>query len=176
MTPAGLKRVGEEVERDDHRVLVECGSGYSTLVLARLLAGRGGGALISLEHDAAWAQRVAEALEAEALSASIVHAPLEPNPLARGDCGWYAVSSLRALPDRIDLLLVDGPPAGEPGREESRYPALPLLGERLGADALVVLDDIDRAGEQRVLSDWERHTGFRFERFREQRIALGRRR
>jgi hypothetical protein len=40
MTPAGLARGCEEIERDGRRVLVECGSGYSTLVLARLLGGR----------------------------------------------------------------------------------------------------------------------------------------
>jgi predicted O-methyltransferase YrrM len=177
MTPAGLARVCEEIERSDHRVVVECGSGYSTLVLARLLE-RCGGALISLEHDAGWAERVAAALEEEGLSATarIVHAPLEPHPLGRGEGGWYATGALGVLPDRVDLLLVDGPPASEPGIEESRYPALPVLGGGLGPNGLVILDDIGRAGERRVLEAWEAETAFRFEPRRRERIALGRRR
>jgi hypothetical protein len=40
-------------------------------------------------------------------------------------------SALRSLPRRIDLLLVDGPPAFKPEIELSRYPALPALAERL---------------------------------------------
>jgi predicted O-methyltransferase YrrM len=177
MTPAGLARVSEEIERSDHRVVVECGSGYSTLVLARLLAARGG-AVVSLEHDAGWRERVAAAVEEEGLSAAarIVHAPLEPHPLARAEGGWYATSALDELPDRIDLLLVDGPPASEPDIAESRYPALPLLGGRLGPNGLVILDDIGRSGERRVLDAWEAETAFRFELRPGERIALGRRR
>jgi predicted O-methyltransferase YrrM len=157
--------------------VVECGSGYSTLVLARLLDGRGGD-LISLEHDAGWAERVEAALEDEGLSATarVLHAPLEPHPLARGEGGWYATGALGELPDQVDLLLVDGPSASEPGIEESRYPALPLLGGRLGPNGLVILDDIGRAGERRVLEAWEAETAFRFELRPGDRIALGRRR
>jgi predicted O-methyltransferase YrrM len=176
MTAAGLAAVCEQIDLGRRRVVVECGSGYSTIVLARLLR-RCGGAVTSLEHSEAWARRVGAGIDAEGLgrTARVLRAPLGPQPLMRPGLRWYAQSALGALPERIDLLLVDGPPAGEPGLEESRYPALPLLAGRLAPDAVVVLDDIDRAGEQRVLAAWQRETDYRFESLRPERIALGRR-
>ena len=64
----------------------------------------------------------------------------------------------------IDLLLVDGPPAYAAGHELARYPALPVLYDRLAPGATVVLDDVERAGEQEVLRRWERETGLDFDR------------
>ena len=57
----------------------------------------------------------------------------------------------------------------------SRFPALPVLADRLVPDATVVLDDIDRDGELRILEAWERDSGFRFEVRPDERIAVGRR-
>ena len=102
-------------------------------------------------------------------------APLEPHPLALNGLHWYAQRALPSLPPRIDLLLVDGPPAFEPHIELSRYPALPALAERLAPDATVILDDIDRPGELRILKTWERDYDFRFEVRPAQRIAIGHR-
>jgi predicted O-methyltransferase YrrM len=177
MTPAGLAAVCADVAGRHRRRIVECGSGPSTLVLARLLHTRGG-CLVSLEHDQTWATRVRTSLAAtgHAEIAQVALAPLEPHPLARDDLQWYAERALRSLPRRIDLLLVDGPPAFEPEMELSRYPALPVLAERLARDATVVLDDIDRRGELRILEAWERDCGFRFQVRPAERIAVGRRR
>jgi predicted O-methyltransferase YrrM len=150
MTPAGFAAVCADVVDRRRRQVVECGSGFSTLALARLLHAHGG-RLLSLEHDRTWATRVQGHLDAAGLAATaqVVLAPLEPHPLARDGLHWYDRRALDLLPRRIDLLLVDGPPAFEPEIELSRYPALPALADRLTPDATVVLDDIDRAGELR---------------------------
>ena len=156
---------------------MECGSGVSTIALARALRKRDG-RLHSLEHDAGWAAFVAAWLEREGLTATatVVDAPLRPYPLSPDETGWYDTGALDRLPGSgVDLLLVDGPPAGEPGLGRSRYPALPALTGRLSDDAIVVLDDIDRPGEAAVLAAWERETPFSFERLDEARIAIGRR-
>ena len=177
MTPAGLAVVCAEVTTRRRRRIVECGSGFSTLVLARLLHTRGG-RLVSLEHDQTWATRVRGELAGAGHGeiANVVLAPLEPHPLARDDLRWYAQRALASVPPRIDLLLVDGPPAFEPALQLSRYPALPALAERLVPDATVVLDDVDRAGELEILEAWERDCDFRFEIRPAERIAVGRRR
>jgi predicted O-methyltransferase YrrM len=134
--------------------------------------------LVSLEHDQTWATRVQSNLATARLTeiARAALAPLQPHPLARDGLRWYAQRALRSLPRRIDLLLVDGPPAFEPKLELSRYPALPALAERLAPDATVVLDDIDRPGELRTLDAWERDHDFHFELQPAARIAVGRRR
>jgi predicted O-methyltransferase YrrM len=174
MTAAGLTAVCAEVGARERPTVVECGSGYSSLRLAEVVHARAG-SLISLEHDAAWAARVEDALAAAGLAetARIVRAPLERHPLGRDGLPWYAERAVGTLPRRIDVLLVDGPPAFEPGAGLSRYPALPALAERLAPDAVVVLDDIDRPGELEVLKAWEHDTGSRFQIRAAARIALG---
>jgi len=176
MTPAGLAAVCADAGDRVRPQVVECGSGYSTLVLARLLRARGG-RLVSLEHDAAWAERVRRELAAAGLTevAQVVLAPLAPHPLAWAELGWYAPGAVEELPSRIDLLLVDGPPAHEPEVKFSRYPALPALAARLAPDATVMLDDIDRSGELEILEAWERDGDFSFEVRPAARIAVGRR-
>lgn len=150
--------------------LVECGSGVSTVVLARLLAQRGTGRLTALEHDPGWAARVEELLDAEGLGdvARVVLAPLDAD-------GWYDAAGVAQLPQAIDLLVVDGPPADRAEIAQARHPALAAVGPRLAADALVILDDIGRAGEQQVLARWENETDWAFDRLEDEAIAVGRR-
>ncbi len=157
------------------RTVVECGSGRSTVVIARFLRELGGGSVHSLEHDPAWAQLTRMRLAAEGLAAiaTVIEAPLSAHPLAPPGCRWYAPWALRELPEGLDLLLVDGPPAGEEPIERSRYPALPALAGRFAPDATVILDDVGRAGERWVLERWEAEHTIRFERRPEDGVAIG---
>lgn len=155
LRPAALAAVCNEIVIADRREVVELGSGVSTVVLGRLL-GQRGGRLSSVEHDPDWAGVVRRLLESDGLTdaARLIEGPLEPHPLALDRAHWYPESALAQLPAEIDLLLVDGPPGNEEGIERSRHPALPVLGERLGRGAMVILDDAERPGEQGVLENW----------------------
>jgi predicted O-methyltransferase YrrM len=157
------------------RTVVECGSGRSTVVIARFLRELGDGSVHSLEHDPAWAQLTRMRLAAEGLAAiaTVIEAPLSAHPLAPAGCRWYAPWALRELPEGLDLLLVDGPPAGEEPIERSRYPALPALADRLAPGAVVILDDVGRAGERWVLGCWEAEHTIRFERRLGDGVAIG---
>jgi len=172
MRPAGLVLVCNEIMYAGRTAIVECGSGVSTVVLARLLRQRGAGTLTAIEHDAGWADRVSELLVAEGLDgvARVLHAPLG------GDPAWYDRAVLTQLADAVDLLIVDGPPADEEGMGLAREPALPLLDARLSAGATVVLDDLDRPGEQSVLAAWEQALPWRFRVEPTAGIAMGSRR
>jgi predicted O-methyltransferase YrrM len=144
------------------RAVVECGSGLSTVLIARRLRELGGGRLHSLEHDAGWAASTRQQLADEGLdrTATVVEAPLRPHPAAAPGCEWYDRAALGGLPvTGIDLLLVDGPPAGGRAIERSRYPALPELAPLLGPDATVLLDDAGRPGERWVLERWAERMG-----------------
>jgi predicted O-methyltransferase YrrM len=139
------------------RTIVECGSGRSTVLIARRLAELGEGSVHSLEHDAGWADRTRELLAAEAVArAEVITAPLEN--------GWYARSAVRLLPNSVDLLLIDGPPAGEPELRRSRHPTLDELGDRLRPGALIVLDDARRVGEAEAMELWHGRFSLEFER------------
>lgn len=135
------------------RRIVECGSGVSTLISAYCLDELGRGQIVSLEHDAHYAGQTEKHLRQHGVleRADIRHAPLQPVEIAGQTWPWYAVESIQDL-DAIDLLIVDGPPAG--AVPMARYPALPLLIERLSRDAVVVLDDADRLDERSSLERW----------------------
>lgn len=136
------------------RVIVECGSGVSTIVLARCLQLNGAGHLYSLEHDAPFAQTMRDEMARQGLSqrVTVLVAPLRPLALNGRQWLWYA---LEALPDApIDMLVIDGPP----GRTQPlvRYAAGPVLFGRLAPGAVAFLDDADRGKERRVLGRWAR--------------------
>ena len=172
MRPAGLVVVCNEIVHRSSTRIVECGSGVSTVVLARLLRQRGGAAtLAALEHDPHWAALVTDLLQRESLDdlAHVVHAPLEHDP------PWYARAALTKMPDDIDLLLVDGPPAHAPGQGRRRAPALNAFEARLTQTATVVLDDVNRPGEREVLTAWQSETSWRFSIHEAAGVATGRR-
>jgi len=169
MRPAGLVVVCNEIVQGARTRIVECGSGASTVLLARLLRERDAGAVVAIEHDRTWAALVGDLLRREALErfARVVHAPLEGEP------PWYAKAALAGLPAELDLLVVDGPPACAAGHGDRRSPALPFFEPRLVPGATVVLDDVDRPGEQEVLSRWQAETPWRFEVDETAGVAVG---
>jgi len=176
MSPAGLAAVATEISLAERRVVVELGSGASTIVLARL-ARQLGGRIVAVEHHPGWAGWVRRQLERDGLRdvATVVEAPLAPHPLSLDGAPWYASGALDPVPGSgIELLLVDGPPGYGDGMARSRYPALPVLGSRLAPGALVVLDDAERPGESEILDLWGRDQGWRFDRRPAERIAIGR--
>lgn len=170
MRPAALVAVCNEIVHGTRTRIVECGSGVSTVVLARLLRERHSGGLVALEHDHDWAGLVQDQLRRESLDtiAHVLHAPLHGEP------PWYKLAE-GDVPDDIDLLIVDGPPACDPGHSTRREPALPRFAERLVADATVILDDITRPGERKVIASWEASTDWRFTPNEHAGIAIGRR-
>ena len=186
MRVGGLTAVCNDIVLAGRRV-VELGSGTSTVLLARLLRQLwpdGGYRQVAVEHDAAWADWVTGQRAREGLTegTSVVLAPLVPHARAADGLLWYdddddvrrgLDEALRGL--LVDLLVVDGPPADTAEKVLARYPALPVLLERLAPDATVVLDDVERPGEQEVLRRWESETALRFERRdRSAGIAVGR--
>ena len=48
--------------------------------------------------------------------------------------------------------IADGPPGNTKG---GRYGLLPIMRSRLAPDVVILLDDAERPGEQRVLQQWK---------------------
>jgi predicted O-methyltransferase YrrM len=180
MRSSGLATICNEIVWAGRRRVVELGAGASTVLLARLLREQEDPRvrLDAIEHDAAWADWVNARLAREGLEsiARVTLAPLERHPLGVDGLEWYASAPLDGAleGDPIDLLIVDGPPAFAPGMGLARYPALPALAGRLAPGAVVVLDDIVRAGESEVAARWAAETAFTFERREREAIAVGR--
>jgi predicted O-methyltransferase YrrM len=134
------------------RLVLELGSGTSTIWLAYVLE-QTGGRLVSLDHDPEYANRTRDALRAHGLTAvaEVRDAPLAPVELGDRTYSWYDPAVLEDL-DGIDFLLVDGPPAAV--GPDSRYPALPVAGPRLADRATIVFDDANRKDEQAAIDSW----------------------
>ncbi len=132
--------------------VVELGGGVSSVVIARRLAQHGRGRLTTLEHHREYAAATRAELDAFGVAerARVIDAPLVELTLEGETWPWYTLGA--EVPERIDLLFVDGPPGVT--RPHARYPAVPLLRERLAPGAGVLLDDTDRAEEQEIVRRW----------------------
>jgi predicted O-methyltransferase YrrM len=143
------------IRRHKPGLIVEAGSGVSTLVAAYCLKEVGRGRILSLEQEDRYARVSTEYLNDHGLTgiANVVHAPLRTVAIGRQSWDWYDTTALANI-DSIDMLIVDGPlQQGQPSRLV-RYPALPLLLEKLSPGAVVVLDDASREDETIVLKRW----------------------
>jgi predicted O-methyltransferase YrrM len=142
-----------EVRRHRPDLIVELGSGVSTLVTAYCLRQLGRGRIIALEHERGFAEHTTATVERHGLAdlVSVRHAPLTEVSLRGGTWSWYDPAAIEDC-GVIDLLIVDGPPAFVEGA--SRYPALPVLLPRLATDAVVFVDDYVRDEERDMVARW----------------------
>ncbi len=137
------------------RVIVELGGGISTLLCAYALRAQGSGQVYSYDHDADYLAGTRALVAAHGLSdhVTLTHAPLTELVIDDARWLWYDSAAFASL-DAIDLLVIDGPPQHDNPTAQVRYPAVPLLFERLRAGALILLDDAARADEQIILTRW----------------------
>lgn len=153
-----LELVGAHVLDTKPELILECGSGVSTCLLALCVHQNATGRVYSLEHLPTYARTTRRVLQEVGLAnyAQVLEAPLQPYRLKGEMWPWY---SLQHLPDSpIRLLVIDGPP--KKTCRLARYPAGPLLFSRLGPNAVVFLDDAKRADEQEILAMWQREFSY----------------
>lgn len=155
-SPDFLKMVAELVLDRRPRLVVEASSGTSTVVIALCLRKLGAGHVVSLEHDARFAQQTRRALAQQGLGdfATVVHAPLKRHLVDGRAHAWYDLDAMPMADLPIDLLVVDGPPGSV--QANARFPAVPLLLQRLAPDAAVVMDDAARRDERAIVAEWVR--------------------
>jgi predicted O-methyltransferase YrrM len=152
LNPTDLLDLLHLVRTRKPRLVVELGSGTSTVWMAYVLQ-QTGGKLISLDHEPGYAEQTRAALLQHGLTevAEVRDAPLRPIVLDGRTFPWYDVEALAGLSD-IDLLVIDGPP--EKTGPDARYPALRVLEKQLADAATILFDDAHRAAEQAALRKW----------------------
>jgi hypothetical protein len=167
MRPSGLVKVLNDIVLNKRSVIVECGGGISTIYIARILKSRGGH-LYSIDHHPQWLELLEEQLRKEEISdyVSLICAPLVPTNLSWENLPWYNTEILKKkIPQElaIELLLVDGPPAYEKSLQHSRYPAVPYFFGQLAEDFTIIIDDVNRPGEQEIIKRWTQFLKVNFE-------------
>lgn len=124
--------------------LVEFGSGASTAALAQAFPQTH---ILSIDHDPRFAAATKERLPRD------TKVELALRPLVWQDHGGapYLCYEVGELPERVDAVLIDGPPHWTRGGREA---ALYQVWERLRVGGLVFLDDYRRPMERKVVSHW----------------------
>jgi predicted O-methyltransferase YrrM len=148
-----MLHVVDEILRLKPRLIVECGSGTSTLWLAYALQRTGSGKVVTLEHSPSFADSLRQQLQRHELESyvDLRVAPLEKHGLGSEKHDWYAKQAISDIAN-VEMLLIDGPP-GWVG-PMARYPAMPILIEKLCDGALIIFDDSNRADETEVKKRW----------------------
>jgi predicted O-methyltransferase YrrM len=137
------------------RLIVETGSGVSTLLCAYALQRNGSGRILSLEHDERFYASSLEQIRLHEMEniATVHLAPIQDIRISQQTWPWYSVDAIAGLETgSVDMLVIDGPP-GKLHRC-ARYPALPILIEKLSPDVRLVIDDANRDDEARVAELW----------------------
>lgn len=168
-SPDVLLRLHAHIMATKPRMVVELGSGASTLVIADALRQNGVGKLISFEHIDHYGSQTLGTLQAECLEDWV---DLRIGDLERWEgehlnsedaekpSFWYPVMLLEGV-ENVDLLWVDGPPGAT--CLFSRYPALPALADKLSSNAEVWIDDTIRQEEKDICEHWAKNYGFELE-------------
>lgn len=144
-SPDLLLLVSETVKKIKPSLVVELGSGVSTLVTAK----SGARKVVSIDNSDEFGGKTRELLkEHKVRGVDIRIAPLRP--YANGS-EWYDISTIKDL-KKIDLLIIDGPPGSK--NPEARYPALQEFKDKLSARATIIIDDVKRDGERKLAEDF----------------------
>lgn len=160
------------LEKNDYGLILEFGSGTSTVIIAKTLAhldrtrqGNPAPLQVAFEHlDKYYGQTLADLRRVGlAQSVELTLAPLRPYQPPNGNTySYYAchekladlATRLPATPVKI-LMVVDGPPASI--GQHARYPALPAVLAHLKGNGIdILLDDYARPDEKEVGLLWEK--------------------
>lgn len=152
-SPDFLVKVTREILETRPECVVECGSGTSTVAIARALQLNGVGHLYSLEHERAYARSTERLLQEHGLSdfVTVLDAPLEPCAAA-ANAPWYSMDAVGMIPGGVTFLVVDGPPTSV--GPCARAPVLAALRNHLAEGCVLYLDDAARIEEEAALARW----------------------
>lgn len=146
-----------ELANDSDKCILECGSGFTTLVLGYLAAERGN-EVWSLEHDARWHKYVTTVLQRTGIDCvNLCHTPL----CDYGKYDWYDISDIK-LPDNVGLVVCDGPPGGTRGGRSGLFPS---VSDRFSTNCSILLDDVNRPSEMNLAVHWSAEGSFSLQVF-----------
>ena len=149
-SPDFLNLLIEILERKRPKVIVEAGSGVSSMVISEWLMKNAPETVhFALDHEEKYADLTRQRVRNP--NTQVIHAPLRNYPLDGTGYQWYDLDQI-PIEDKIDLLIVDGPPA--PLHQYARYPALPLLSDKMADGATLILDDCIRESEREIVRRW----------------------
>ena len=140
-SPDLLLTLAQLVRTHNPKLVVELGSGVSTLVVAKAGAKK----VISIDHSDEFADKTREILKEHKVRGVEIRVAQLKAHISGVD--WYDTAVIKDL-NRIDLLIVDGPPGSK--NPEARMPARAEFIAKLSPKAIIVIDDVNREGERKL--------------------------
>jgi hypothetical protein len=150
-SPDFLVEIVNIIRNKKPEIIVEAGSGVSSVVAGYALKKNGGGKILSLDHDKKYSNLTQEEIVNHNLQeySDVIHAELIKYD---NDLIWYNIESIEKIKS-IDFLIIDGPPSKN--SKDARYPAIPLLIDRIKIGGIIILDDGARNKEKSVVQKWK---------------------
>lgn len=162
LRPICMAYILNEIIINQREMVLEFGSGLSTIVMARLIKRNNlKTRVVSIEHNEKWSSILQNYLENEGLQefVKIVTVNLKDTETPLGVVKWYDYEKFSPVISDIkfDFVIIDGPPANGEEIQYSRFPSLFKLENNLAADFCLILDDANRKGEQELVKYYREH-------------------
>lgn len=161
-SPDVLVNLHEFIRETKPKIVIEFGSGASTLVIADALKQNELGKLYSFDHSEYYAAKTKSYISREGLDRYLELSVL-PLVLWEGkhlngltDNLWYDLKGVEL--ENIDLMFVDGPPGIT--CQYSRYPALAELHGIMAEEATIFMDDSNREDETKICEAWSKEFSY----------------
>jgi predicted O-methyltransferase YrrM len=127
------------------RNAIEFGAGQSTLLMSQLNDRLKKEATITtVEHDLQWANLVKAKVSHNVITADLVPKTIDGHKISHYGGRYFDPSVL------YDFVLIDGPPAYKKEAAFNRLGALEVIENNLADSFVIVLDDMQREGEQEL--------------------------
>lgn len=154
LNPNTILHVINDLQINNRKSIIEFGSGISTVILAKFIVDNKLDAkIISIEDNKSWCDFIESQLIKYNCNQVVTlhHVALINNS---SEVLWYDKNEIAKVVnnEKFDLILVDGPSGGL--GLMSRKPALPSIINNINDNFCVFLDDVRRADEKQILSDW----------------------
>ena len=156
LRPLGIAYILNEIIMNQRKMVLEFGSGLSTVLMARLIKKNNLNVkIVTVEHNKQWATIIEGYLINEDLLGyvDIIQADLKEMETSLGKVNWYDYETvLKGVENKkFDLITVDGPPANGKKIRYSRFPAFIKMKDFFEEDFCLIVDDANRKGEQKIV-------------------------
>ena len=159
-SPDFLYLIKDIIQKYKPKIILEAGSGVSTIIASYAMKKYSNGKIISLDHEEKYSENTKIEININNLDkySTIIHAPLKK--YNNGNI-WYDIKGIKNIGE-IDFFIIDGPPSKK--SKNARYYALPLLIKKLKKGSIIILDDCKRKEEKHIISLWKKEFNcFEFE-------------
>jgi hypothetical protein len=163
LNPYTIIHILNDILLNDRKQIVEFGTGVSSIIIARFIQVNNlETKILSIDNNLEWTAFILKELikykceDKIKLIVGELTAHEQKKFAAYGNRYWYDFKTVKeaisSLDIDIDIVVVDGPSTGL--SKFSRYPAIPMLKNKLAENSIIFLDDTRRRSEKKILIKW----------------------